>query len=102
MIYLQGDRDRSSHWRCSLKKGVLKNFCKIYRKKKLPEPKVAGLRSAPLIKKRHLHRCFPVTFCEIFKSSFLRNSFVKVQLPQNYCKITAKLQQNYRERVSAK
>ena len=36
--------DRSSHQRCSVKKGVLKNFAKSHRKTPVPESKVTGLR----------------------------------------------------------
>ena len=58
---------RSSHQKCSMKKGVLINFAKFTGKhmcQSLFFRKVAGLRLR--------HRCFPVNFCEIFKSIFLR------------------------------
>ena len=59
---------RSSHRRCSVKKGVLKNFVKIKGKhlcRSLFFNKVAGLMSATLLKKRLRHRCFPVNFAEV-------------------------------------
>ena len=54
---------RSSHRRGSFKKGVLRNFAKFtgkYQWQSLFFNKVAGLRPATLLKKRLLHRCFPV------------------------------------------
>ena len=36
--------------------------------------KVAGLRSATLIKKRFWHRCFPVNFAEFLRTYFLQNT----------------------------
>ena len=36
--------------------------------------KVAGLRSATLIKKRFWHRCFPVNFAEFLRTHFLQNT----------------------------
>ena len=56
---------RSSHRRCSVKKGVLKNFTKFTGKhlcQSLFFNKVPGLRPATLLKKRLCHRCFPVNF----------------------------------------
>ena len=52
---------RSSHWRCSVKKGVLRNFPKFTRKhlcQILSFNKVTGLSPATLLKKRLWHRCF--------------------------------------------
>ena len=65
---------RSSHQRCSLKKGVLKTFAKFTGKhmyQSLFFNKFEGLRLAALIKKRLWNKCFPVNFailqfsCEI-------------------------------------
>ena len=63
---------KSSHRRCSFKKGVLKisqnsqeNTCA-----RVSFNKVAGLRSAKLFKKRLWHRCFPVNFAEFFRIPF--------------------------------
>ena len=60
------------------KKDVLRNFAKFTGKhlcQSLFCNKVAGLRSATLLKKRLWHRCFPVSF-----SKFLRTPFLKVHL----------------------
>ena len=54
---------RSTYWRCSVKKGVLKNFAKFTQRNPVPESffnKVADLRPATLLKKKLWHRCFPV------------------------------------------
>ena len=64
---------RSSHQRCSIRKGVLRNFAKFTRKRlcqSLFFNKIAGLRRATLLKKRLCYRCFPVNF-----SKFLRTPF---------------------------
>ena len=58
---------RSNHQRCSIKKGVLRNFAKFTGKhlcQSLFFNKVAGLRPATLLKKRLWHRCFPVNFAK--------------------------------------
>ena len=52
---------RSSHQRCSLRKGVFKNFVKFTRKhlcQSLFFNKIAAIRPATLLKKRLWHRCF--------------------------------------------
>ena len=54
---------RSSHQRCSIKKGVLWNFVKFI-----------GLRPANLLKKRLWHRCFPVNFTKFLRTPFLQNT----------------------------
>ena len=67
---------RSNHQRCSINKGVLRNFAKFTGKRlcqSLFFNKVVGLRSANLLKKRLRYRCFPefwMEFCEIFKNTF--------------------------------
>ena len=58
---------KSRHPRCSVKKGILRNFVKFTGKnlcQKLFSNKVAGLRPANLLKKRLWHGCFPVNFTE--------------------------------------
>ena len=62
---------RSSHRRCSVRKGVLRNFVKFTGKhlcQSLFFDKVVGLRPATLLKKRLWHRCFPVS-CEFYEIS---------------------------------
>ena len=64
---------RSSHRRCSVKIGVLRNFTKFTGKdlcQSLFFNKVAGLRPATLLKKRLWQRCFFREFCEISKNTF--------------------------------
>ena len=56
-----------------MKKGVLKNLTKVTGKllcQSLFFNKAEGLRSATLLRKRVWHRCFPVNFVEISKSTF--------------------------------
>ena len=55
---------RSSHNRCSIKIGVLKNFAKFTGKH------CARVSFVTLLKKRPWHRCFSWKFCKIFKSTF--------------------------------
>ena len=64
----------SSHQRCSVRKGVLRNSAKFTEKQlcqSLFFNKVAGLRPATLSKKRLWHRCFPVNFAEFLRTPFL-------------------------------
>ena len=68
---------RSSHWRCSVKKGVLRNFAKFTEKhmcQRLFFNKVAGLRPANLLKKSLWHKCFPVNFAKFLRSPFFQNT----------------------------
>ena len=69
--------DRSSHKRFSVQKGVIRNFTKFTGKhlcQCLFFNKVAGLRPATLLKKRHWHRCFPVNFVKLLRTIFLQNT----------------------------
>ena len=64
---------RGSHQRCSMKKGVRRNFTKFTGKhlcQILFFNKVAGLSPAILSKKRLWHRCFPVNFAKFLRASF--------------------------------
>ena len=68
---------RSSHQRCSMKKGVLRNFTKFPGKhlcQSLFFNKVAGLRPATLLKRRLWYRCFPVNFVKFLRTRFLQNT----------------------------
>ena len=59
--------------RCSVKKGVLRNFTKFTGKhlcQSLFFNKVASLRPATLFKKRLWHRCFPVDFVKFLRTTF--------------------------------
>ena len=62
----------SSHQKCAIKKGVLKNFAKFAGNicVSLFFNKVAGLRPASLLKKESLAQEFSCEFCEIFKNHF--------------------------------
>ena len=62
---------RSSHCRCSVRKGVLRNYAKITGKhlcQSIFFNKVAG-RSSTLLKKEALAQVFSCEFCEIFKNT---------------------------------
>ena len=68
---------RSSHRRCSVRKGVLRNFGKFTEKylcQRLFFNKVAGLKPATLLKNRFWHRCFPVSFAKFLRTPFLQNT----------------------------
>ena len=70
-------RFKSSHQRCSIKKGVLRNFIKFtgkYLCQSLFLNKVAGLRPATLLKKRLWHRCFPANFAKFLRTPILQNT----------------------------
>ena len=63
----------STQPRCSMKKGVLRNFTKFTEKhlcQGLFFNKVAGLRSPTLFKGRLWHRCFPVNFAKFLRTPF--------------------------------
>ena len=77
-LVIQDRTIRSSHQRCSLRKGVLRNFAKFTRKhlcQSLFIDKVAGPRSSTLLKNRLWHRCFPVNFAKSLGTPFLQNTF---------------------------
>ena len=66
---------RSSHRRCSMNKGVVRNFTKFTGKhlcQSLFFNKVAGL--ATLLKKRLCRRCFPVNFLKFLRTLILQNT----------------------------
>ena len=68
---------KSSHHRCSIKKGVLKNFTKFTGKilcQSLFFNKIAGLIPAALLKKRLWHRCFSIHFVKLSRTSFSPNT----------------------------
>ena len=69
------------------KKGVLKIFAKFKRKhlyESLSFNKVVGLRSATLLKKRLLHRCFLVNFVEFLRTPFLQNNSGRLLLKETF------------------
>ena len=65
---------QNNHRRCSVKKGVLRNFAKYTGKhlcQSLLFNKVAGMRPAPSLKKILCHRCFPVNLAKFLRTPFL-------------------------------
>ena len=68
---------RSSHRRCSVRKGIISNFEKFTVKRlcqSLFFNKVADLRPATLLKKRLWYTCFPVNFAKFLRTTFLQNA----------------------------
>ena len=68
---------RSSHQRCSVRQGVLRNFTKFTGKhlcQSLFFNKVAGVRPAFLLKKKLWNRCFPVNFVKFLRTPCLQNT----------------------------
>ena len=69
-------RERGSQQRCSIKKGVLKNFTKFTGKRLCQSiffNKVIK-KFLKFIKKETLAQVFSCEFCEIFKNTFLQNT----------------------------
>ena len=94
---------RSSQQRCSVRKGILRNFEKFTGKhlcQVLFYNKVAGSEHATLLKKRLWHRCFPINFAKFPKTSFhrtpLNNCFSTMQhfLAENPSKVLNVQQQH--------
>ena len=75
--------NRSRQRRCSTKTVFLKTSHKFIRKHQcwsLFFNKVAGLRSAILLKKRLWRRCFPVKFAKCLRTPFIQNTSGRVLL----------------------
>ena len=76
-------KSRNSRWRCSIKKGVLKNFAKFAGKHlchSLFFNKLAGFRPGILLKKRLWHKCIPVNFRKFLWTPFLQNTFGRLSI----------------------
>ena len=58
---------RSSHQRCSVRKGVFRYFAKIHKKH-------LCLRPGTLLKKRLWYRCLPFTFAQFLRTLLLENT----------------------------
>ena len=77
---------RSSHCRCSVKKGVLKNFAKSTGKHLCLRSAtwLKGLRSATVLKKRLWQTCFPVNFVKFLRTPldgcFFGRMLLKLQI----------------------
>ena len=65
---------RSSHQRCSVRKGFLRTFAAPVQS--LFWNKYAGLRPATLLKKRPWYRCFPVNFAKFLRAPFSQTPLV--------------------------
>ena len=71
--------NRSTHQRCSIKKGVLRNFAKftwkyLYQGLFLIKTQALSPRPATLLKKRLWRKCFPVNFVKFLTTPFLQNT----------------------------
>ena len=76
-FFSQSGSYRSSHGRCSVKKGVPRNFAKVTGKhlcQSLFLNRVAGHMPATLLKKRLWHRCFYGNFAKFLATPFLQNT----------------------------
>ena len=76
--------------RCSVKKGVLRNFAKFTGKhlcQSLYFNKVAGLRPATLLKQRLWHRCFLVNIAKFLGTPFFTEHFWWLLLERNKSKL---------------
>ena len=76
-IHIPVEVFRSSHQRCSMKKGVLRNLTKFTGKhlcQSLFFNKVTDLRPATLLNMRLWRRCFPVNLVKFLRTSFLHNT----------------------------
>ena len=68
---------RSSHRRCSVRKGVLRIFTKFTGNdlcRGLFFNRVAGHRPAALLKRRLWYRCFPMNFAKFVRTPFSQNT----------------------------
>ena len=77
---------RNSHQRCSMRKGLLRNFAKFtgkHLRQSLFLNKVAGLRPATLLNKKLWHRCLPVNFAKFLRKPFSQNTFGRLLLYPN-------------------
>ena len=72
-----------SHWRCSTRKGVLRNFAKCTGKDLFQGfffNKVTGLRPTTLLKRKLWCRCFPVNFAKFLRTLFVQNAHGRLLL----------------------
>ena len=61
--------NRNSHQRCSIIKGILRNFARFTGKQLCQSP----FWPATLLKKSLWHKCFPVNFAKFLRTPFLQN-----------------------------
>ena len=83
---------RSSHRRCSKRKGVLRNFATYTGKYLCQSLFSCSLRPATLLEKRLWHSCFPVNFAKFLRTPVLQNtsrrlllSLLLVQIMISFC-----------------
>ena len=69
---------KSSLRRCSLKKGVLRNFVKFTGKHLCQS--LTYVRPKALLKKRLWFRCFPANFAKFLRTHFLQNTSARLLL----------------------
>ena len=74
---------RSSHWRFSIEKGVLKILAKFKGKHLYQGFFFNKVRPPTLFKNRLWHRCFPVNFAKFLRHLFLQNNYgwLRIFLP---------------------
>ena len=85
--------NRSSHQRCSMKKGIVKNFTTFTGKhlcQSLFFNKVTGLRLATLLKKETLTQVFSREFCKILKNTYFEEHQQHVSEARNYFRVIFK------------
>ena len=82
-------RDRSSYRRCSVKKGVLRNFAKFTGKHLCQRLFLIRPGHATLLKKSFWHRCFPVDCEKFLRTPFSQNTSGRLLLYQyDYASLT--------------
>ena len=65
---------RSSHRRCSVRKGFLRNCLKVTGKYLCQSLYFNKVGSATVLKKRLRRRCFPIDFAKFLRTVFLQNT----------------------------
>ena len=88
---------RSSHRRCFIIKGVLRNFAKFTWKhlcQCLYINEVVDLMPATLLKKKLLHRCFSVNFLKFLETPFLQNTSGRLRLNDPFYILISKFDLN--------
>ena len=84
-----GDKFKSSHRRCSVKKGVLRNFVKFTGKHLCQSLFLIKLQAlACNFKRQTLAQAFPCKCCKTSKNTFLQNTSVRL-LPTVTCNFQA-------------
>ena len=63
--------DRSSHWTCSVEKGILKTFANFTGKHLCWNVLIHSVKN--FVKKRLQHRCFPVKLAKFLRTPNLKN-----------------------------